>query len=180
MRIIVTALKIGEVARLAGVPAKTLRYYEEIGLISTAGRTGSGYRLYGNRELEQIEFVRRAKLMGLSLQQIQSLVHTVEEGMSGGVFRQLEELLEQKLEETERKMDDLRAFRESLLQYRERVYKADEEGLCCCAQRGEGEYCGCVSAATEGVLPVSLEVVQENGKSVRSLVEAQGCRCGCC
>ncbi|MEJ7873040.1 MAG: MerR family DNA-binding transcriptional regulator, partial [Rubrobacteraceae bacterium] len=69
-----TALKIGEVARLVGMPAKTLRYYEDIGLLSPAGRTDSGYRIYGWRELEQIEFVRRAKLMGLTLDQIRSLV----------------------------------------------------------------------------------------------------------
>ncbi|CAN5666653.1 hypothetical protein BH20ACT11_BH20ACT11_03280 [soil metagenome] len=180
MRIIVTALKIGEVARLAGVPAKTLRYYEEIGLISPSGRTEAGYRLYGNRELEQIEFVRRAKLMGLSLEQIQGLVQTVEEGMPGEVFRRLEELLDRKLEETERKMEDLRAFRESLLQYRERVSEADEQSICRCAQRGEWEYCGCVSAATEGVSPVDLGVVQENGRFLRSLAKEERCRCGCC
>ena len=61
-----TLLKIGEVARLVDVPAKTLRYYEDIGLISPAGRTDSGYRLYGWRELEQIEVVRRAMLVGLT------------------------------------------------------------------------------------------------------------------
>lgn len=174
------ALKIGEVERLAGVPAKTLRYYEEIGLISPATRTDSGYRLYGNRELEQIQFVRRAKLMGLSLEQIRSLVQTVEEGLPGEVLRQLEDLLEKKLEETEREMADLRSFRESLLEYRERVSEAGGQGLCRCAQRGEGEYCGCVTAATEGVSSTDLGVVQENGRSARNLVGGEGCRCGCC
>ena len=53
-----TALKIGEVARLVGMPVKTLRYYEDIGLLSPAGRTDSGYRIYGWRELERIEFAR--------------------------------------------------------------------------------------------------------------------------
>jgi hypothetical protein len=77
-------------------------------------------------------------------------------------------------------MDDLRAFRESLLEYRERVSEADERGSCRCAQRGEGEYCGCVSAATEGVSPVELGVVRENGKFPRSLANEERCRCGCC
>lgn len=166
--------------RLAGVPAKTLRYYEEIGLISPSGRTAAGYRLYGNRELEQIQFVRRAKLMGLSLDQIRGLIQTVEDGIPGGVLRQLEGLLEKKLEETEREMEDLRAFRESLLEYRERVSDAGEQGLCRCAQRNEEEYCGCVEAATEGVSPVDLGVVQENGRFVRSLAGGDRCRCGCC
>ncbi|MDP8949926.1 MAG: MerR family DNA-binding transcriptional regulator, partial [Actinomycetota bacterium] len=110
-----TVLKIGEVARLVGVPTKTLRYYEDIGLLSPAGRTSSGYRLYGWRELEQIEFIRRAKLMGLTLEQIRELVEVAEEGMSSGVLRRLDELLERKLEETERRLEELRAFRDSLM-----------------------------------------------------------------
>ncbi|HZY57273.1 MAG TPA: MerR family DNA-binding transcriptional regulator, partial [Rubrobacteraceae bacterium] len=68
------------------MPAKTLRYYEDIGLISPAGRTDSGYRLYGWRELEQIEFIRRAKLMGLTLEQIRGLVDVAEEGIPSGVL----------------------------------------------------------------------------------------------
>ena len=88
-----TVLKIGEAARLAGVPAKTLRYYEDIGLISPAARTASGYRLYGWRELEQIEFVRRAKLMGLSLEQIRNLVEAAEDGIPNGVFQRLDDQL---------------------------------------------------------------------------------------
>jgi DNA-binding transcriptional MerR regulator len=108
-----TALKIGEVARLVGMPAKTLRYYEDIGLLSPAGRTDSGYRIYGWRELERIEFVRRAKLMGLSLDQIRNLVNTAEDGIPNVVLQRLDDLLDHKLEETERKMEELRAFRES-------------------------------------------------------------------
>jgi DNA-binding transcriptional MerR regulator len=174
------ALKIGEVSRLVGVPAKTLRYYEEIGLISPASRTESGYRLYGWRELEQIEFVRRAKLMGLSLGQIRGLVEDAEEGIPGEVLRHLDELLERKLEETERELAELRAFRESLLEYREQANEAEENDLCRCAERGEAEFCGCVTVATEGVTPAALRVVEENGGAVRSVEGGDGCRCGCC
>ncbi len=165
-------------ARLAGIPAKTLRYYEEVGLISPAGRTDSGYRLYGWRELEQIEFVRRAKLMGLSLDQIRELVEAAEEGMPRAVLQRLEGLLELKLEETERKLEELLAFRESLLEYRERVAVAEEEQACRCGELGEGEFCGCVTATTEDVTPAELRIVEENGRSVREVGE--GCRCGCC
>ncbi len=175
-----TALKIGEVARLVGVPTKTLRYYEDIGLISPAGRTDSGYRLYGWRELEQIEFIRRAKLMGLTLVQIGELVGVAEERMPSGVLRRLDELLELKLEETERRLEELRAFRDSLLEYRERAATAETLGACRCAERGEGEFCGCITAATEGVRPPGLRVVRENGRSLRGVGESERCRCGCC
>lgn len=173
-------LKIGEVARLAGIPAKTLRYYEEVGLISPAGRTASGYRLYSWRELEQIEFVRRAKLMGLSLEQIRELVEAAEDGIPGAVLRNLEELLEIKLEETERQMEELRVFRESLLEYREQTAGAQDGDLCHCGERGENEFCGCVTAATEGVTPAAMRVVQVNGVMDHSATDTEKCRCGCC
>lgn len=166
-----TALKIGEAARLAGVPAKTLRYYEDVGLISPAERTEAGYRLYGGRELEQIEFIRRAKLMGLSLDQIRGLVDVAGEGIPNGVLKHLEGLLDQKLEETERELEELHAFRESLLEYRERA--ATEQGLCRCGELGKEEFCGCVRATTEEVGSPELRVLEENGKGER-------CRCGCC
>ncbi len=172
-------LKISEAARLTGVPAKTLRYYEGIGLISPAGRTASGYRLYGWRELEQVEFVRRAKLMGLSLDEIRGLVETAADGIPNAVFERLEVLLDHKLEETERKIEELRAFRESLLEYRGRAAEAEAQGACRCGEVGKGRFCGCVTEATDGVTPWGLRVVRENGRSVK--VEENGsCRCGCC
>lgn len=173
-------LKISEAARLAGVPAKTLRYYEGIGLLSPAKRTESGYRLYGWRELEQIEFVRRAKLMGLSLEEIRGLVQTAEDGIPNEVFQRLDGLLERSLEETERKIEELRVFRESLLEYRDRAAEAEARGACRCGERGETEFCGCVTAATEGVAPPDLRVIRENDRSVRKVEESGGCRCGCC
>jgi DNA-binding transcriptional MerR regulator len=174
------ALKIGEVARLVDMPAKTLRYYEEIGLISPAGRTDSGYRFYGWRELEQIGFVRRAKLMGLSLDQIRSLVQSAEDGIPNRVFQRLDHLLDRKLEETERRMEELRAFRETLLEYREQAAEAGARGACRCGARGSAEFCGCVAAATDGVTPPDLRVIQENSRFVKKVEESERCRCGCC
>ena len=175
-----TALKIGEVARLVGMPAKTLRYYEDIGLLSPVGRTDSGYRIYGWRELERIEFVRRAKLMGLSLDQIRGLVNAAEDGIPNAVFQRLDGLLDHKLQETERKMEELRAFRESLLEYRKRAAGAEARGACRCGGRDESEFCGCVTAATDGVTPPDLRVVRENNRFERKVEESGKCRCGCC
>lgn len=160
------------------MPAKTLRYYEDLGLISPSRQEGSGYRVFGWRELEQVEFVRRAKLMGLSLEQIRTLVEVAEEGAQSGVLHRLEVMLDEKLEETERNLEELRAFRESLLEYRNRVSAVEEEKLCRCAERRESEFCGCVTAATEDVTPPMMRVVRENGLSKRKAEEP--CRCGCC
>lgn len=173
-------MMISEAARLVGVPAKTLRYYEGIGLLSPAKRTKSGYRLYGWRELEQIEFVRRAKLMGLSLEEIRGLVQTAEDGIPNGVFQRLDHLLERSLGETERKIEELLIFRESLLEYRDRAAEAEAQGACRCGERGETEFCGCVTAATDGVTSTDLRVIRENDRLVKKIEESTGCRCGCC
>ena len=165
---------------MVGVPAKTLRYYEEIDLISPAGRTEAGYRLYGWRELEQIEFVRRAKLMGLSLGEIRSLVQTAEDGIPNKVFQRLDGLLENSLAETGRKIEELLAFRDSLLEYREQASEAELQGACRCGERGENEFCGCVTSVTDGVTPPDLRVIQENDRLVKKVEEREGCRCGCC
>ena len=63
------AIQIGEAARATGVPPKTLRYYEDLGLVRP-DRTESGYRLYDSEELERIHFVLRAKQLGFTLNEI--------------------------------------------------------------------------------------------------------------
>ncbi len=65
---------IGEVARRSGVSAKTLRYYEDIGLVAPASRTPAGYREFDEAVLERLAFIRSAQALGLSLGEIRSVV----------------------------------------------------------------------------------------------------------
>ncbi len=144
-------LQIGEVARLTGFSTKTLRFYEEQGLVEPATRTEAGYRLYGPEEVARLEFVKRAKLLGLSLKEITELVDLAAESSRGRVIPRLERVLEAKLEETERKMAEMAEFRRSLLYYKEQLFEADPVESCGC---GEGvSFCGCLEAVTgEGPL----------------------------
>ena len=65
---------IGEAAAASGVSAKMIRYYESIGLVPEAARTETGYRIYGDGEVETLRFVRRARDLGLSMERIKLLV----------------------------------------------------------------------------------------------------------
>ena len=65
---------IGELARRAGVPIDTVRYYERNRLVLPAGRKASGYRQYGEAEIARLRFIRRAKGLGFSLDEIRELL----------------------------------------------------------------------------------------------------------
>lgn len=139
-------LKIGEVARLTSFSVKTLHYYEEWGLIEPAERSEAGYRLYGEEEVARLEFIKKAKLLGLTLKEIAELVELAAEGGRGKVIPRLEGILERHLEETARKMAELDEFRKSLLYYRDRLFEADPVEGCGC---GEGvSFCECLEVVT--------------------------------
>ncbi len=67
-------MNIGEAAKASGVSAKMIRYYESIGLIPAAGRTGSGYRVYSTTEVQILRFIRRSRDLGFSVDRIEDLL----------------------------------------------------------------------------------------------------------
>ncbi|RIA55220.1 Cu(I)-responsive transcriptional regulator [Dichotomicrobium thermohalophilum] len=67
-------MNIGEAARQSGVPAKTIRYYEDIGLIAAANRGANGYRDYTESDVELLRFIRHARAVGFGIKECRRLV----------------------------------------------------------------------------------------------------------
>jgi Cu(I)-responsive transcriptional regulator len=67
-------MNIGQASKASGVSAKMIRYYDEIGLVRPSGRTESNYREYDQRELNELRFIKRARNLGFSMEEITQLL----------------------------------------------------------------------------------------------------------
>ena len=73
-------MNIGQVAKLSGISAKMIRYYEQIGLMPKAMRSEAGYRYYNSVDIDNLKFIRRARDLGFSVEQISALLSLWREG----------------------------------------------------------------------------------------------------
>jgi Cu(I)-responsive transcriptional regulator len=73
-------MNIGEASRASGVSSKMIRYYESIGLIKAPLRTGSGYRVYSDGEVLALRFIRQARDLGFSIDQMSDLLSLWRDG----------------------------------------------------------------------------------------------------
>ncbi len=105
-------LKIGEVARLAGVGIDTVRYYERRGLLPMPERRPSGYRLYRESSVERLKAVKDLQALGLTLDEIAGLVDAVVDRGAGCL--EVQEELQSALGRVETRITALQAIRKQL------------------------------------------------------------------
>ncbi len=140
---------VKDTAARVGLPSRTLRYYDRIGLVCPP-RTASGYRVYRPEDEGKLRFIRQAKTLGFSLEEIRELMAVAEQGSCTEVFPQVRRLLDEKIAAIDAQMVDLAAFRDHLV-----AYRAGEDSGCGC--EGHSAFCGCL---TNGAL-LGIEPAQQ-------------------
>jgi Cu(I)-responsive transcriptional regulator len=104
-------MNIGQVAKRSGLPAKTIRYYEDIGLISPA-RTGNGYRDFAETDLHKLTFLGRARALGFSIGDCRTLMGLYEDETRESAA--VKELAEGQLRQIDDKIAQLQTMRATL------------------------------------------------------------------
>jgi Hg(II)-responsive transcriptional regulator len=127
------SMNIGRLAELGDVNIDTVRYYERQGVLPPPTRNASGYRKYGEADLERLRFVRRAKDLGFSLTEIRDLLSLTRD--RGSDMQGVKRKAEQRLAQVERKITEL-----------QRVKRGLRKLIAACPGRGELRACPIVGA----------------------------------
>lgn len=105
-------LFIGEVETQSGIPIKTIRYYEELGLLRSSGRTQGGFRQFSPEVLNRLLFIKRVQGLGLSLQEIKEILAIYDQGVPP--CSEVKEELQAKLVQIDQQIEQLQTFRTEL------------------------------------------------------------------
>ena len=116
-------MRIGELAAAAGTTTKTLRFYEDSGLLPQTERAANGYRDYGPEALSRLDFIRRGRGAGLTLAQIREVIDIRDAGEAP--CHHVYEVFAARVLDIERQIADLDALRADLSQRRDQAGEAD-------------------------------------------------------
>ena len=134
-------MKIGELSKNTGFQVETLRYYEKQGLLEPVSRSESGYRQYDEKSLSQLHFIKQAKSVGFSLNDISELL-TLRVDKDQHSCGEVKSIAEQKLKQINIKIKELNRMREAL-------HKISDA---CCGGVEPATSCTILSSLEEGVV----------------------------
>jgi MerR family copper efflux transcriptional regulator len=104
-------MNIGQVSQMSGLPTKTIRYYEEIGLVSPA-RASNGYRAYGEREVHNLVFLQRARKLGFSIEECRHLLSLYQD--TNRASADVKRLARARIDEIDARIAELKSLRSTL------------------------------------------------------------------
>lgn len=120
-------MNIGEASRASGLPAKTLRYYEQIELVVPSGRRDNGYRDYNEQDVHRLRFVQRARSLGFSVEECRELLALYHDRHRTSA--EVKRIALERIRAIERKIRALEEMRAALLHLAERCH-GDERPDC--------------------------------------------------
>lgn len=114
--------RIGELAARVGLTERTIRYYEELGLLESVKRLDGGVRVYTDDDVRRLRYIRKLKTLGLSLQEMLELENLYRRQRSNrAVLPRLMELLDSHLDTLNDRLSELQGLRDEIRSYREHV-----------------------------------------------------------
>jgi DNA-binding transcriptional MerR regulator len=150
-----SSYRISQLAEQTGFSPSTLRYYEQVGLLTTE-RTSGGYRSYGDAEVQRLRLISRAKQLGLRLDSIRELLAVWDGGPCTSVKARLDELLTARSTDVAARIRELTTFGADLVRARDGLAAPSPAGPC-------GDGCGCAAAAQ---VPVTC-TLSSDGQAAR-------------
>jgi len=115
-------LKIGELADRAGMSTRTIRYYEEIGLLGSIKRIEGGKRIYTDSDFQRLKFIQRLKHLGLTLTEMHELRNIYQiHGTNKRMLYRLLELLDNQVVKIDERTNNLTRLKEEILNYQDKI-----------------------------------------------------------
>ena len=109
-------LTVGQLAHTTGVPAKTIRYYEQVGVLPEPRRSGAGYRQYSRHDVHRLLFIRRARALGLSLANLKALTAELDSGECLTMRSRLHALVTEQLRTVQQQIAEFQLLEQQLAQ----------------------------------------------------------------
>ncbi len=122
--------QIGEVSKILNLSIRTIRYYEEIGLLNSIKRVEHGKRVYSDEEIRRLKFIKKLKVLGLSLAEMQELeqIYRIHK-TNAKVLPKLIKLLEENAMKVDERINQLSTLKKEILEYKKRMEKKLEDEL---------------------------------------------------
>ena len=152
-------LTIGQLSKLAGVPRKTIRYYEGVGVLPPPGRSDARYRLYSDIDVRRVELVRRARALDMGLDEVRELVEWAGTGSCNDFQESFQGVLHRKLEDVDQRIADLEHLKQDLQRLDAHFVASQKEtGAGHTVLECSPETCTCLGAAEKN--PIQLQEVK--------------------
>jgi DNA-binding transcriptional MerR regulator len=182
-------LTVGQLARATGVPAKTIRYYEQVGVLPVPKRSGAGYRHYSRHDVHRLLFIRRARALGLSLGNLKALTAELDSGECLTMRPRLYQLVTEQLRTVREQIAEFQVLERQLAQVLQRLQTT--------APTSHADGCQCLdSEASEAQEPHPVAIARKGEAMSTSILEpltillpsalsetasdaSCGCGCGC-